>query len=120
MRLFGTKKGKEFLGDLRKPEEEGGPGLEVKARGTQNAAWLRGARYQFVNNLERHLRSRFPDHALMHSFYILINAPGYPEKADELQDFLELHAAVVLAHYSQVGTLNEIDFTVIGDYKVIL
>jgi hypothetical protein len=56
----------------------------------------------------------------MHSFYILFNAPGYPEKADELQDFLEPHAAVVLAHYSQVGTLNEVDFTVIGDYKVIL
>ena len=44
---------------------------------------------QFLGNLVRHLQSRFPDHSLMHSFYTLLDAPGYPERADELHEFLK-------------------------------
>lgn len=108
----------EFLAEVRLPEEDGGPELEVQARGTQNAKWLEGARSQFLGNVVRHLQSRFPDHSLMHSFYTLLNAPGYPERADELHEFLEPHAELVVAHYSKIGTLHEVDFTVIEDYKV--
>jgi hypothetical protein len=54
----------KFLRDLRELEKVGGPRLEVKARGTQNAVWLEGARYKFISDLVRHLRSRFPDDLL--------------------------------------------------------
>jgi hypothetical protein len=108
----------EFLEDVRLPEADGGPELEVQARGTQDAKWLEGARTQFLTNLVRHLESRFPDHSLMNSFYVLLNAPGYPERADELHEFLKPHAKVVLGHYSKIGTLRGVDFTVLEDYQV--
>ena len=109
----------EFLASVRQPAADGGPELEVQARGRQDADWLEGARVQFITNLVRHLESRFPDHALMHSFYILFNAPGYPENAEDLEEFLRPHSELVLAHYSKTCTLNGKDFTVIPHPQVL-
>lgn len=103
------------LETLMKPTDEGGAGLEIKARGRQDADWLEGIRVQLLRRLIAHTQSRFPKHELMAAMYNIFNAPAYPPNKTELSEYLEPDIALVLAHYSKTFTVDDEDFTIIDD-----
>jgi hypothetical protein len=105
------------LTTLQQDEQDGGPGLEIKNRGVQDANWLEGARKQFHLRLAAHLTSRFPEHELMSSLYVILNADRYPDDRRELHTYLEPHLKRVLDHYCKVNRVKKKKVTVIPNRR---
>ena len=107
------------LAELRKPIEEGGPGLVIKERGGQGAEWLKGSRNQFLRRLIVHLKSRFPEHKLMSSLYMMFDPAAWPADKTALHAFLEPHVDCVLKHYSQDSFSGETNLRVIDNVQEV-
>jgi hypothetical protein len=85
----------QTLGELKDAK------IVIHSLGMQNARWLGRQRRLFHVALIKHLKARYPEHALMRSMWSLFSAKDYPKAKEALQVYLDEHILTVSDHYAK-------------------